>query len=161
VLRCVAATDDGVGALLAAEESGGQGPGHDAVAADAVVRTADVVAAPVRVGTAPVGTLVVHTGPAGVGGDDVAEAVRCYARLVEVVLAPALRARRREAVVAQLQHALESRVVVERAVGFLMASGGGDARSAFERLRRAARSSRRQVSDLAARLLAGEPIDAA
>lgn len=159
VLRHVAASDEPAGALLAAEEATGRGPGHDAVTTDAVVRTADVVAAPVRVGPAPVGALVVHA--AGEPGDDLTEAVTCYARLVEVVLAPALQARRRGAVVAQLQHALDSRVVVERAVGYLMASGGEDARSAFERLRRAARSSRRQVADLAAGLLAGEPIDAA
>jgi hypothetical protein len=159
VLRHVAASDEPAGALLAAEEATGRGPGHDAVDSDAVVRTAEAIAAPVRVGPAPVGALVVRAGAGA--DDDLSEDVRGYARIVEVVLAPALQARRREALVAQLQHALESRVVVDRAVGFLMASEGGDARSAFERLRRAARSSRRQVAELAARLLAGEPIDAA
>jgi hypothetical protein len=159
VLRHVAASDAAAGALLAAEEARGRGPGHEAVASDAVVRTADVVAAPVRVGSAPAGALVVRV--AAAADDDLSEDVRGYARIVEVVLAPALQARRREVLVDQLQHALESRVVVDRAVGFLMASEGEDARSAFERLRRAARSSRRQVADLAARLLAGEPIDAA
>jgi hypothetical protein len=160
VLRQVAASDEAAGSLLAAEEAEGRGPGHDAVASDAVVRTADVVAAPVRVGSAPVGALVVH--PVGEQeGDDLPEDVRCYARLVEVVLAPTLQARRREAVAAQLQHALDSRIVIERAVGYLMASGGEDARTAFEHLRRAARSSQRRVADLATQLLAGEPIDPA
>jgi hypothetical protein len=158
VLRQVAASSESVAALLATEEATGRGPAHDAVASDAVARAGGVVAAPVRVGPEPVGALVVPA--TGEEEGDLPEAVRCYARLVEVVLAPALQARRREEVVAQLQHALDSRVVVERAVGYLMASGGDDARNAFERLRRAARSSRRQVADLAARLLAGEPIDA-
>jgi hypothetical protein len=159
VLRHVAASDEQAGALLAAEEATGRGPGHDAVAAGAVVRTADVLAAPVRVGSTPVGALVVRAGADA--DDDLSEDVREYARIVEVVLAPASQARRREALVAQLQHALESRVVVDRAVGFLMASEGEDARSAFERLRRAARRSRRQVADLAAELLAGNPIEPA
>ena len=179
VLRYVAGSDDPAVALLVAEERAGEGPGHDAVAADDVVATEDVssdgrwpgfarllppsspaavLAAPVRVGGAVVGSLDVHGDPGTAWDADAVEMVRWYARLVEAVLAPALQARRRGEVVAQLQYALDRRVVVERAVGYLMASGGDDARTAFERLRRAARSSRRHVADLAAGLLEGESI---
>jgi AmiR/NasT family two-component response regulator len=119
-----------------------------------------VLAAPVRVGGAVAGSLDVHGEPGAAWGAEAVEAVRSYARLVEVVLAPALEAQRRSEVVAQLQYALDHRVVIERAVGYLMASGEGDARSAFERLRQSARRSRRHVADLAAGLLEGEPLDA-
>ena len=114
-----------------------------------------VVAVPVRVGSAVVGSLDVHADPATPWDVDAVEAVRCYAQVVEAVLAPALQARRRSEVVEQLQYALDHRVVVERAVGYLMASGEGDARSVFEQLRSAARRSRGTSSDLAAGLLAG------
>ncbi len=179
-LRYVAGSDAAAVALLTAEERAGEGPAHDAVASGGVVATEDVVAdarwprlaeglrsssgcavvaAPVRVGSAVVGSLDVHADPATPWDADAVEAVRCYAQVVEAVLAPALQARRRSEVVEQLQYALDHRVVVERAVGYLMASGEGDARRAFEQLRSAARRSRRHVSDLAAGLLAGEPLD--
>jgi GAF domain-containing protein len=182
VLRYVAGSDDAAVALLVAEERAGEGPAHDAVATGDVVVADDlsadgrwpalatlrrespsaaVLAAPVRVGGAVAGSLDVH-GDEGTAWDaDAVDAVRTYARVVEAVLAPALQAARRREVVDQLQYALDHRVVVERAVGFLMASGEDDARSAFERLRRAARHSRRHVSDLAAGLLEGESLDPA
>ena len=181
-LRYVAGSDGDTVVVLVAEERAGEGPGHDAVASGDVVAAGDVVAdgrwpglaallrrsgpravlaAPVRVGGVVVGSLHVHARDTTAWDPDAVEAVRCYARLVEVVLPPALQARRRSEVVAQLQHALDHRVIVERAVGYLMASGEGDARAAFERLRRAARQSRRHVADVAAGLLAGEPLDAA
>ena len=180
-LRYVAGSDgDGV-VLLTAEERAREGPGHDAVASADVVVAEDVladqrwpglaallrssgpravVAAPVRVGSVVAGTLHVHAEEAVTWDPDAVEAVRCYARVVEAVLGPALQAQRRSEVVDQLQYALDHRVVVERAVGYLMATGQDDARSAFERLRRAARRSRRHVADVAAGLLAGEPLDA-
>jgi len=115
----------------------------------------------VRVGEAVVGSLDVHGDSGAEWAPEAVGAVRWYARLVEVVLAPVLQAQRRGEVVEQLQYALDHRVVVERAVGYLMASGEGDARSAFERLRRTARRSRRHVAELAAGVLEGEPIDLA
>jgi AmiR/NasT family two-component response regulator len=46
-------------------------------------------------------------------------------------------------------------VVIERAIGFLMATHGVDAVTAFSRLRREARDRRRRVADLAAEILGG------
>ena len=179
-LRSVAASDDVAAVLVEAEERAGEGPASAAVAAEDVVDTADVacdsrwpaltallgdgptagvLASPVRVGDAVVGSLEVHGDPGVAWEDDAVDAVRSYARVVEAVLAPAVQARRSGEVVSQLQYALDHRVVVERAVGYLMAEGDVDAHSAFERLRSAARSRRRQVSDLAAGLLEGEPLD--
>jgi AmiR/NasT family two-component response regulator len=57
--------------------------------------------------------------------------------------------------VAQLQGALDRRVVIERAVGLLMARLDTDAVGAFGSLRRAARDSRRRVADVAEDVLAG------
>ena len=180
-LRYVAASDDVAARLVVAEQRAGSGPASDAVAAEDVVDTADVardgrwpmltallgdgptagvLAAPVRVGDVVVGSLAVHGDPGVAWAADAIDAVRSYALVVEAVLAPAVQARRNGEVVSQLQYALEHRVVVERAVGYLMASDDVDARSAFERLRAAARSRRRQVSDLAAGVLAGESLDA-
>jgi hypothetical protein len=182
VLRYVAGSGDEAVHLVVAEERCRQGPGHDAVEAGDVVATTDVgadgrwpglagllrdgpgasvLAAPivVAVAEAPAGSLAVH-GDLGAGWDTAAvEAVRSFARLVEVVLAPAVQARRRNETVSQLQYALDHRVVVDRAVGYLMASGEADARAAFERLRAAARRRRRHVADLAADLLAGDSLD--
>lgn len=55
----------------------------------------------------------------------------------------------------QLQHALDSRVVVEQAKGMLAARHGLDVNEAFERLRAHARASRQRVHDVARAVVAG------
>ena len=66
---------------------------------------------------------------------------------------------RLRAAVAQLEHALASRVTVERAIGVLAVRTGTSPRLAFEQLRREARSSGRRVHDLAAAVVATLPAD--
>jgi hypothetical protein len=56
--------------------------------------------------------------------------------------------------VAQLEHALAARVVVEQAIGVLAERQHLPPRAAFERLRRAARSRGRKVHDLARMVIA-------
>jgi len=58
----------------------------------------------------------------------------------------------------QLQVALEHRVVIEQAKGALMARELVDAATAFERLRRVARSGQRTVAEVAREVLAGVPL---
>jgi AmiR/NasT family two-component response regulator len=49
-------------------------------------------------------------------------------------------------------------VLVERAKGILMATDHVDAATAFERLRAAARSSRRPIAEVARGVIAGRPL---
>jgi AmiR/NasT family two-component response regulator len=55
---------------------------------------------------------------------------------------------------AQLQHALESRVVIEQAKGMLAERLGISVHDAFDLLRRTARSNRARVRDLAGAVVA-------
>jgi AmiR/NasT family two-component response regulator len=73
--------------------------------------------------------------------------------LLEGLLRAALQARERKELAEQLQHALNSRVVIERAVGLLMGRQAIDAVTAFNQLRDNARRERRKVADVAAELL--------
>jgi AmiR/NasT family two-component response regulator len=58
---------------------------------------------------------------------------------------------------AQLQHALESRVVIEQAKGIIAERYGLGVDEAFDAIRRASRSNRVKLHDLAARVRPGEP----
>ena len=71
------------------------------------------------------------------------------------MLGTVLAAQEHSTVADQLQHALDYRVVIERAVGYLMAAHRLDAVTAFDALRRRARDSRRRVADVAAEVLEG------
>jgi len=64
-----------------------------------------------------------------------------------------------ERTVAQLEHALAARVSTERAIGVLAERHGATPRSAFEDLRREARSQGRPVHELAREVLATLPTE--
>jgi hypothetical protein len=64
-----------------------------------------------------------------------------------------------ERTVAQLEHALAARVSTERALGVLAERHGTTPRSAFENLRREARSQGRPVHELAHEVLATLPVE--
>ena len=76
-----------------------------------------------------------------------------YAEIAEAVLAAAASADRAGELAAQLHYALDHRAPIERGVGYLMARDGLDQAAAFDRLRRAARSSRRRIGHVADELL--------
>ncbi|NEK85313.1 ANTAR domain-containing protein [Blastococcus saxobsidens] len=65
-----------------------------------------------------------------------------------------------ERTIAQLEHALASRVSTERAIGVLAERNGSSLRAAFEDLRREARRQGRPVVDLAREVLDGLVADA-
>ena len=58
---------------------------------------------------------------------------------------------------AQLQHALDSRIVVEQAKGIIAERYGLDVGEAFEAIRRAARSNHVKLHQLAAQIRPGQP----
>ena len=64
-----------------------------------------------------------------------------------------------ERTIAQLEHALASRVSTERAIGVLAERNGTSLRAAFEEMRRQARTQGRAVVDLAREVLDGLTVD--
>jgi GAF domain-containing protein len=174
VLRYIAASDAAAHVLESAQEVTGVGPCVDSLVHGAPVTCTDlatdprwpelaplvtpygigaVLGVPVHLGGGVVGSLNVYQPTAYEWDDSDLAAAASLGRGVERILAMALVVRRRDEVVLQLQTALDTRVAIERAVGVLIGVEGIDAVEAFDRLRRAARSSRRKVADLAAEVL--------
>src|SRR5436190_24129102 len=174
-LSYVAASDDAARQLEQAQASDGQGPCYESyVYAREVVSTdvhtdsrwpelrtrlsaqvRAVAGTPILLGGSPVGTLNVYRDePVEWDKSDV-NALTAYSGLIAEVLAVALAAQEHGIVADQLQYALDYRVVIERAVGYLMGTHHLDAVTAFDVLRRRARDSRRRVADVATEILGG------
>jgi GAF domain-containing protein len=174
-LSYVAASDETGRQLEEAQASAGRGPCYESyVYARAVVssdvhtddrwpelrnqlsvRVRAVAGAPVLLGGSPVGTLNVYREAPVDWDKSEVNALIAYSRLIAEVLAAALAAQEHSTVASQLQYALDYRVVIERAVGYLMGIRRLDAVTAFDVLRRQARDSRRRVADVATDLLGG------
>ncbi len=173
-LRWASASDQSAQTVEAGQERFAEGPCATAFARHAAVAMRDasrnpecrelagvlvgegIVAAlsvPVEVDGGLVGTLDVYMGePRDWDASDVA-ALQAYAGVVGSLLVSAAAAQVQGRLAAQLQTALEHRVVIGQAKGMLMAREGLNAPDAFERLRRAARSSGRTVVALAQEVL--------
>jgi GAF domain-containing protein len=178
-LRWASASDQLAQAIEDNQEVFGQGPCRDAfvnarpaamhdtrterqwgeitlVLADLQVRSG--LSVPVELGGGPIGTLDVYaTTPRGWDETEVS-ALQAYAGVVASLLGAAAKAERKGALAEQLQVALDSRVVIERAKGALMARERLDEQEAFTHLRRAARSSGRKLNDVAREVAAGQPL---
>jgi GAF domain-containing protein len=175
MLRYVAATS-GPGRLLEKTEAeAGQGPCTEAFVKAQVVTTHDVTAeaerwpvlaramadqpvravlgTPVRLGGVPVGTLDVYQEHAHEWDDSEVAALARYAEVISTTLTAALQAHTAGELARQLQYALDYRVVIERAVGFLMAKQSADPVAAFNALRQAARSRRTKIGLVAEHVL--------
>lgn len=175
VTRYLAASD-GPGRLLEqAEAQTGQGVCTSAFMDNRVVDTEDiatdrrwpelaaalsglgvhaVLGVPVRLGGIPVGTLNVYRDRPSAWDDSERRALVRYGVVVATTLSAALRAHTAGTLVDQLQYALDYRVLIERAVGYLMASERIDGTAAFSRLRRSARNRRVKIGQVAEELLA-------
>ncbi|GAA0471189.1 hypothetical protein Ade02nite_34530 [Paractinoplanes deccanensis] len=173
-LHYVAASNAPSKIMEEAQSSAGEGPCVTAFVLNRVVHTDDlsqdkrwpqirdtflrngvvsVLGAPVRLGGVPVGTLDVFLDRPHDWDDTEAAALQRYCDLVESTLSTALAAQRAGELAGQLQYALDYRIVIERAVGYLMARHETGAEEAFTLLRSAARSRRRKVAEVAQYLL--------
>jgi GAF domain-containing protein len=174
-LCAVAATDAGGRMLEERQEQVGHGPCVDAVVLDRVTRTRDLAAeerwpelipelpqagvravlgVPVRLSGVAVGALNVYRDQPHDWDTSEISALGSYSTLIAGVLGAALQAHHQSRLAHQLQHALDNRVVIERAVGVIMAREAADPVTAFNRLRGRARSSERRIVELAQELLA-------
>jgi GAF domain-containing protein len=113
---------------------------------------------PVDLGGGPIGTLDVYAADPRGWDDSEVTALQAYAGVVASLLAAAAKAQLRGALAEQLQTALDSRGLIERAKGALMERERLDDQEAFTHLRRAARSSGRKLSDVASEVAAGMPL---
>jgi GAF domain-containing protein len=113
---------------------------------------------PVELGGGPIGTLDVYAADPRGWDDTEVTALQAYAGVVASLLGAAAKAELTDALAQQLQTALESRGLIEQAKGALMARERLDEQEAFTHLRRAARSSGRKLSEVAAEVAAGRPL---
>jgi GAF domain-containing protein len=176
VQRSAAASDERGHLLEIRQEAVGEGPCVDALIYDRVVVTKDVavderwprlgllmvdteiaaiLGAPIHVGGQAVGSLNVYRSESFAWDDSDVVAVQSFATIAGHLLSLALLADSKDRVVQQLQHALENRVEIERAVGVLMGRHQLNAVDAFERLRQRARSEQRKVVEVAGEVLDG------
>jgi GAF domain-containing protein len=178
MLRAIAATDQPGRLLETRQEETGEGPCVDALVLDRIVHSADLAAderwpklvpelpdqgvravlgVPVHAAGITVGSLNVYRDAPHQWDESEIQALETYAGLIERLLGTALHAEQLTQLAQQLQHALDNRVLIERAVGLVMGRDGTDAVTAFNQLRRAARSSERKALDVAVEVLEGAP----
>jgi GAF domain-containing protein len=177
ILAAVAATDEPSRQLEVLQEQVGHGPCVDALTFDRTVTCADlarderwpalrelpnagvraVLGVPLHADRVPVGSLNVYRNRPHEWADSEVSALTAYSALVEGALQTALHARQRERLAEQLQHALDNRIVIERAIGVIMGRQNINAVAAFNQLRDQARSAQRAVAGVAAELLAEIP----
>jgi GAF domain-containing protein len=173
-LRAAVASDGPGRALEEVQAQTGQGPCVDTFVNRRIVTTDDlaqesrwpacrealirhgvraVLGVPVVLGGVTVGSLDLYMDRPRRWDGSECSALSRYSQVLETTLDAALRARHSSELADQLQYALDNRVVIERAVGFLMARFGVDAVAAFNILRRTARNQRRKVVEIARQLL--------
>jgi GAF domain-containing protein len=173
-LRYVAASDGPGRVLEVVQVETGEGPCVDAFVSGMVTTTDDlraeprwpaistillrngvraVIGVPVRLGGVPVGSLDVYRDHPHQWDDSERAALVRYSDVIETTLSAAMAAHRAGELAEQLQYALDYRVVIERAIGYLMASRQLGGTAAFDLLRRTARDQRRKVAEVAQHLL--------
>jgi GAF domain-containing protein len=108
---------------------------------------------PVEVLGGPIGTLDLFTAIPRAWDDSEIAAAHAYAGVVASLLGSAVAAHASSRLANQLRTALDSRVLIEQAKGVLMASEKVDAQTAFTRLRRQARNTRRPVPEVAREII--------
>jgi PAS domain S-box-containing protein len=177
-LRWVTATNEAEQAFEQAERDLGEGPCIDAYVSRQVVWTANlrgdprwprlgpaartnqirgVLSAPVVLDGRAIGTCNALTAAPRQWTEADAGAVRAFAVMLGRLIGSITDARHKAELTAQLQFALNTRVLVEQAKGVLMERQGLDAEQAFEQLRRQARSSERKLAEVAREVIGRRP----
>jgi GAF domain-containing protein len=116
------------------------------------------LSAPVEVDGSAIGTLDIYSSVPWDWDDSEMTALQTYAGLVASLLTAAVTAQLKGRLADQLQAALAHRWLIEQAKGMVMARERLDSQAAFERLRRAARSSGRRLADVAREVTTGKPL---
>jgi GAF domain-containing protein len=122
------------------------------------VQIRSAMSVPVELSGGPIGTLDVYAADPRGWDDTEITALQTYAGVVASLLGAAAKAELKGALADQLQVALDSRGLIERAKGALMERERLDDQEAFTHLRRAARSSGRKLSEVAREVAAGQPL---
>ena len=170
VLRNLAVSDPRAALLEELQTTHGEGPCVDAfddkqpVAADDLGREdrwpafspeaarrglLAVLASPIPYSEQAVGVVAVFAAEPHPWSEGEREAIVAFTELVALLILNAMEATERGRLAAELQVALDSRVVIEQAKGVLVGRHGLTTRQAFERLRRQARDQRRPLSQVA------------
>jgi len=110
---------------------------------------------PVQVGGGPVGTLDIYVAAPREWDDSEAAALQAHAGLVASLLVAAVTAQVKGRLADQLQAALEHRLLIEQAEEVLIDREGMNAQAAFQWLWTAARSSEREVVEVAREVVGG------
>ena len=113
---------------------------------------------PVELDGGVIGTLDIYAAEPRDWDPSEIAALQAYAGLIGSLLMAAVTAQVKGRLAEQLQAALEHRWLIEQAKGFIMGREELDAQAAFERLRRAARSSTRRLADVARDVTDGQPL---
>ena len=169
-LRNLAVSDARAALLEELQATHGEGPcvdafdGRQPVAADDLGRedrwpafSADaarrrllaVLASPIPYSEQAVGVVAVFAAEPHPWSEGEREAIVAFTELAALLVLNAMEATERGRLAAELQGALDSRVVIEQAKGVLVGRHGLTTRQAFERLRRQARDQRRPLSQVA------------
>lgn len=170
LLRNVADSDERVGHLEELQIEHGEGPCIDAFDDKELVHAADlgaekrwpsfspaavdrglraVLASPIPYSEQAVGVVAVFAAEPHPWTEAEREAIVAFTELVALLILNAMEATERGRLAAELQVALDSRVVIEQAKGVLVGRHGLTTRQAFERLRRQARDQRRPLTEVA------------
>ena len=114
---------------------------------------ASVHAIPLRLGDTILGTLGLFGARTGALCEEDLALAQALAHVASVAIVAGNLLNDKDAVVRQLQSALETRVVIEQAKGLLAEQGGLDMDEAFNRLRGYARGHNQRVSEVARQLI--------
>jgi hypothetical protein len=178
-LRWVTATGEAEQTFERAQRDLGEGPCIDAFLLDQVVWTEDlrvelrwprlgpagrnnqirgVLSAPVSLAGRVLGTSNVITWTPRPWNEAEIKSIGAFAIVIGRLLGVASEARHKGDLDAQLQGALESRILIEQAKGVLMARDGLSDLEAFDRLRRQARSRSITVNNIAREIIANRAL---